>query len=168
MNTFKISERRACGLMNVWRSTCRYQRRPDRNKELRERLVALAGERPRFGYRRLGVLLTRDGITVNHKRLFRVYREAGLSVKRKQRKELFREGVPQALLHKPNHEWSLDFVCDALAGGRMLRMLSVVDNFTRECLALEVDTSFSSQRVTRVLEEVSDSATWRTAGTTNR
>lgn len=154
MNTFKISERRACGLMNVYRSSCRYRHGADRNGGLREKLVALAGERPRFGYRRLGVLLTRDGTAVNHKRLFRVYREAGLSVKRTRRRKLVREGVPQPLLHKPNQEWSLDFVCDSLASGRMMRVLSVVDNFTRECLALEVDTSFPSQRVTRVLEQV--------------
>jgi putative transposase len=154
VNTFQISERRACGLMNVYRSSCRYQRGPDRNSELREKLVTLAGERPRFGYRRLGVMLTRHGIVVNHKRLFRVYREASLSVKRTRRRKLVRAAVPQPLLHKPNQEWSLDFVCDSLASGRMLRVLSVVDNFTRECLALEVDTSFPSQRVTRVLEEV--------------
>ena len=154
MNTFQISERRACGLMGVYRSSCRYQQGPDRNSELREKLVALASERPRFGYRRLGALLARHAIFVNHKRLFRVYRAAGLSVKRTRRRKLVRVGVPQPLIHKPNQEWSLDFVSDSLASGRMLRVLSVVDNFTRECLALEVDTSFPSQRVTRVLEKV--------------
>jgi putative transposase len=154
VNTFQISERRACGLIGVYRSSCRYQCGPDRNSELHEKLVALAGERPRFGYRRLGVLLTRHGIVVNHKRLFRVYRAAGLSMRRTRRKKLVRAGVPQPLLHKPNQEWSLDFVCDSIASGRMLRVLSIVDNFTRECLALEVDTSFPSQRVTRVLEKV--------------
>ena len=82
MNTFGISERRACGLLGVWRSSNRYAGKPDRNAELREQLVALAHERPRFVYRRLGVLLEREGKHVNHKRLFRVYRDAGLSVKR--------------------------------------------------------------------------------------
>jgi putative transposase len=154
MKTFGISERRACGLLNVWRSSCRYQQTPDHNEGLRERLVELASERPRFGYRRLGVLLARQGERVNHKRLFRVYRQAGLSVKRTRRKKLLRIGVAQPVLSQPNQEWSLDFVCDALGTGRAVRVLSVVDNFTRECLALETDTSFASLRVTRVLDDV--------------
>jgi transposase InsO family protein len=114
-------------------------------------VVALAHERPRVGYRRVGVLLEREGKHVNHKRLFRVYRDAGLSVKRNRRKKLVRISVSQPVLAAPNDEWSLDFVYDALATGRRVRVLSVVDNFTRECLALEVDTSFASQRVTRIL-----------------
>jgi putative transposase len=152
--TFGISERRACELLGVWRSSCRYEPKPDRAGPLREQLTELARERPRFGYRRLGVLLARNGQTVNHKRLFRVYREAGLSVKRIRQKKLARVGVSGPLLAAPNEEWSLDFLCDAVAGGRAICVLSVVDNFTRECLALETDTSFGSQRVTRVLEEV--------------
>jgi len=91
---------------------------------------------------------------VNHKRLFRVYRQAGLSVKRTRRKKLLRVGVAQPVLWQPNQEWSLDFVCDALGTGRAVRILSIVDNFTRECLALETDTSFASLRVTRVLDDV--------------
>jgi putative transposase len=149
-----MSERKACGLFGVWRSSCRYQRQSDRDEGLREQLMKLAQERPRFGYRRLGVLLDREGEHVNHKRVFRVYRECGLSVKRNRRKKLARCGVSQPVLTGPNEEWSLDFVHDALASGRSVRVLSVVDTFTRECLALETDTSFSSQRVTRVLEQV--------------
>jgi putative transposase len=151
VETFGISERRVCGLLDVWRSSCRYQQKPDCNEKLREQLVELARERPRFGYRRLGVLLDREGQHVNHKRLFRVYREAGLSVKRNRRKKLVRVGISQPVLGAPDEEWSLDFVHDALASGRNVRVLSIVDNFTRECLALEVDTSFASQRVTRIL-----------------
>ncbi|MGI8960666.1 MAG: IS3 family transposase [Bryobacteraceae bacterium] len=154
METFGISERRACGLFGVWRSSCRYRRKPNGNEELRQQLVSLAHERPRFGYRRLGVLLAREGKQVNHKRLFRMYREAGLSVKRNRRKKLVGIGVSQPVLSTPNEEWSLDFVCDALANGRSVRVLSIVVNFTRECVALEADTSFASQRVTRVLENV--------------
>jgi putative transposase len=154
VKTFGMSERRACGLLGVWRSSCRYQQKPDHNKELREHLVKLAHQRPRFGYRRLGVLLSREGQPINHKRLFRVYREAGLSVKRNRRKKLVRAGVSQPVLGAPNEEWSLDFVHDALASGRTVRVLTVVDNFTRECLGLEVDSSFSSQRVTRILDNV--------------
>jgi putative transposase len=99
-------------------------------------------------------LLDREGEHVNHKRVFRVYRESGLSVKRNRRKKLVRCGVNRPVLMGPNEEWALDFVHDALATGRGVRVLSVVDNFTRECLALETDTSFASQRVTRVLERV--------------
>jgi putative transposase len=154
VTTFGISERRACGLLGMWRSSCRYKPKPDRDSELREQLTELAQQRPRFGYRRLGVLLARKGQTVNHKRLFRVYHEAGLSVKRIRRKKLVRVGLPRPLLTAPNQEWSLDFVCDAVAGGRTICVLSVVDNFTRECLALETDTSFGSQRVIRALEEI--------------
>jgi putative transposase len=151
---FRISERRACELLGVGRSSCRYQPKPDRDGQLREQLTELARERPRFGYRRFGVLLARNGQAVNHKRLYRVYREAGLSVKRIRRKKLVRVGVSQPRLAAPNEEWSLDFLYDAVAGGRTICVLSVVDNFTRECLALETDTSFGTQRVTRVLDHV--------------
>ena len=156
MKTFRMSERRVCGLLGVWRSSCRYEKKPDRNAELREKLVGLAHERPRFGYRRLGVLLAREGQQVNHKRLFRVYRQAGLSVKRNRRRKLVRTAVSRPVLTAPNEEWSLDFVSDGLAGGRAIRVLTVVDNFTRECLALEADTSFAGERVTRVLDRVID------------
>jgi putative transposase len=91
---------------------------------------------------------------VNHKRVYRVYRAAGLSVRRKARKRLVRAGLPKAALTAANQEWSLDFAADGLATGRALRVLSVMDNFTRECLALEVDTWFASARVTRVLERI--------------
>ena len=154
VTTFAISERRACELLGVWRSSCRYKPKPDRDAELREELTQLAHERPRFGYRRLGVLLERAGKHINHKRLFRVYRESGLSVKRIRRKKLVRVGVSQPVLTAPDQEWSLDFIHDGLAGGRTLRVLSVVDNFTRECLALEADTSLASQRVTRILDAI--------------
>ncbi len=140
--------------MDVWRSSCWYQQKPDRNEALREQLEELASERPRFGYRRLGVLLARQGERVNHKRLFRVYRQAGLSVRRTRHKKLLRIGIAQPVLSQPNQEWSLDFVHDALGTGRAVRVLSIVDNFTRECLALETDTSFASPRVTRVLDDV--------------
>jgi putative transposase len=102
----------------------------------------------------LGILLERKGHHVNHKKLFRVYREAGLSVKRTRRKKLIREGVSTPVLSAPNQEWSLDFVHDALATGQAVRVLSVVDTFSRECLALETDTSFASERVTRILDAV--------------
>jgi putative transposase len=122
--------------------------------ELRTRLVELAREKPRFGYRRLHVLLFRAGEAVNHKRVHRVYREAGLSLRRKKRKHCVRVGQPLVVRTAANQEWALDFVHDAVECGRAIRVLSVVDAYTRECLALEVDTSFASRRVTRVLEAI--------------
>jgi putative transposase len=124
------------------------------DEPLRTRLVELAREKPRFGYRRLHVLLRRSGEQVNHKRLHRVYREAGLAIRRKKRKHCVREGKPLLVRTSANQEWGLDFVHDAVECGRTIRVLSVVDASTRECLALEVDTSFASRRVTRVLEAI--------------
>ena len=148
---YAFSERRACRLVGLAVSTYRYQQRRN-DTSLREQLMALAREKPRYGYRRLHVLLLRAGTMANHKRVWRVYHEAGLSVKRRKRKRLVRVGQPLALLSAPNQEWALDFASDRLATGRSLRVLSVIDAFTRECIALEVDTSFASRRVTRVLE----------------
>ena len=139
--------------MSVAVSSSRYEScRQDEG--LREKLVQLAREKPRFGYRRLQVLLQRTGERVNHKRLYRVYREAGLCLRRKKRKHCVRIGAPLRRYIMANQEWALDFAHDVIAGGRAIRVLSVVDAYTRECLALEVDTSFASQRVTRVLEAI--------------
>jgi len=132
-----------------------YRYRSQRSDEpLRTKLVELAREKPRFGYRRLHVLLRRSGERVNHKRLHRIYCEAGLRIRRKKRKHCVREGKPLLARTAANQEWALDFVHDAVACGRAIRVLSVVDAYTRECLVLEVDTSFASRRVTRVLESI--------------
>jgi putative transposase len=117
-------------------------------------LVELAREKPRFGYRRLHVLLGRSGEHVNHKRVHRVYREAGLMIRRKKRKHCVRVGQPLRAWTAANQEWALDFLHDAVECGRAIRVLSVVDAYTRECLALEVDASFASRRVTRVLDAI--------------
>jgi putative transposase len=136
-------------------SSYRYRYRSRRSDEaLREKLVRLAREKPGYGYRRLQVLVEREGERVNHKRLWRVYREAGLCLKRKKRRHCVRVGSPRPVLSGANQEWALDFVHDVIATGRTIRVLSVVDAFTRECLALEVDTGFASRRVTRALDEV--------------
>lgn len=148
---YKASERRVCELMQVPRSSCRYSSRRN-DSSLRERLQYLAREYPRFGYRRLHVMLRRDEVHVNHKRVQRVYREMGLSVKRNRRKRLTRALQPKPMLTAPAQQWSIDFASDVTASGRRLRVLSVVDSFTRQCHALEVDTSFPSRRVTRVLD----------------
>jgi putative transposase len=121
---------------------------------LRERLIGLARERPRFGYRRLHVLLQREGQSINHKRVWRVYKAAGLSVKRIRRKKLIRSLRPALQLHAANQEWAVDFASDVMNAGRSFRVFSVVDSFTRECLVLEVDTSMGSHRMTRVLDRI--------------
>jgi putative transposase len=139
--------------MSIAVSIFRYQTRRS-DQRLQERLVELAREKPRYGYRRLQVLIERDGQRVNHKRLYRVYRAAGLCLKRKRRKHCARSGPPRVTLTAANQEWALDFAHDVIAAGRVIRVLSVVDVFTRECHALEVDTGFASRRVTRVLEDI--------------
>lgn len=153
MEDYQVSQRRACGLLEVPRSSFRHIPRRD-DAVLREKLIGLARERPRFGYRRLHVLLRRDGQTINHKRVWRVYKAAGLSVKRTRRKKLVRSLRPALQLHAANQEWAVDFVSDVMHGGRTFRVFSVVDSFTRECLALEVDTSMGSHRLTRVLDRI--------------
>ena len=150
---YAFSQRRACGLVTVAVSSYRYQSRRS-DEPLRTRLVELAREKPRFGYRRLHVLLGRSGEHVNHKRVHRVYREAGLMIRRKKRKHCVRVGQPLRVWTSANQEWALDFLHDAVECGRAIRVLSVVDAYTRECLALEVDTSFASRRVTRVLDGI--------------
>ena len=150
---YAFSERRACGVVRMAVATYRYQSRRS-DEPLRTKLVELAREKPRFGYRRLHVLLGRSGEHVNHKRVHRVYREAGLMIRRKKRKHCVREGKPLLARTAANQEWALDFVHDAVECGRTIRLLSVVDAYTRECLALEVDTSFASRRVTRVLDAI--------------
>jgi putative transposase len=150
---YAASERRVCGLIGI--AVASYQYRTTRSDEpLRTQLVGLAREKPRFGYRRLHVLLGRRGEKVNHKRVHRVYREAGLMIRRKKRKHCVREGKPLLARTSANQEWALDFVHDAVECGRTIRVLSAVDAFTRECLALEVDTCFASRRVTRVLDAI--------------
>jgi len=150
---FRASQQRTCGLMQIAVSSFRY-RSTRSDEELRGQLLDLARQKPRFGYRRLHILLDASGTRVNHKRVFRVYREAGLAVRRKARKRLARVGSPRPALTAANQEWALDFVHDGMASGRAMRVLSVIDAHTRECLGLEVDSSFASRRVTRVLEQI--------------
>lgn len=120
---------------------------------VRERLRALAGERRRFGYRRLGLLLAREGFRMNRKKLLRLYREEWLMVrKRGGWKRALGTRAPTALPQGPNQRWSLDFVSDALTDGRRFRILTIVDDFTRECLGLVADTSLSGSRVARELD----------------
>jgi putative transposase len=151
-----ISERQACAIAKCNRRMFRYKSRKITNDAaLRSRLEELAAERRRFGYRRLHVLIRRDGFVVNHKRLRRVYREANLQVrKRVRRRVALGRGNPAPVVSTMNERWSLDFVHDTLASGRRIRALTIVDDFTHESPAIEVDTSLSGERVTRVLDEV--------------
>jgi signal transduction histidine kinase/transposase InsO family protein/ActR/RegA family two-component response regulator len=152
-----LSQRRACAALGVDRSSVRYRsRRPD-DAEIRVRLRELAAERRRFGYRRLGLLLAREGMRMNPKKLLRLYREERLTVRRRSgRKRALGTRAPLALPQGPNQRWSLDFVSDALADGRRFRILAVVDDFTRECLALVADTSLSGLRVAREMDAILD------------
>ena len=149
---YAFSERRACTAMELAVSTYRYCRRRD-DTALRTRLQELARAKPRYGSPRLHALLQREGV-VNHKKVERVYRELGLTLRRKKRKHCVRVGQPLVARTAANQEWALDFVHDAVECGRRIRVLSVVDAYTRECLALEVDSSFASRRVTRVLDAI--------------
>jgi len=150
-----LSQRRACRLVGVDRSTLRYQcRRPD-DTAVRQRLRELAAERRRFGYRRLGWMLAREGHAMNHKKLYRLYREEQLTVRRRRgRKRALGTRAPMTLPIKINHRWSLDFVSDTLSDGRRFRILCIVDDFSRECLATVVDTSLGGVRVVRELERL--------------
>jgi putative transposase len=149
---FGLSERRACSLIGADRSTIRYRScRPD-DAALRGRLRALAQERRRFGYRRLFVLLRREGETAGLNRVYRLYREEGLSVRKRQaRRRAVGTRAPILVEAKANARWSLDFVHDQFANGRRFRILNIVDDVTRECLAAIPDTSISGQRVAREL-----------------
>ena len=150
-----MSVRRACRLLGVDRSSYRYRPRPKDDEELCERLRALAARHPRYGYRRLGALLRREGHRVNHKKVERLYRQQGLAVRRRKRKRLTRSTRAAAqALERANQQWSLDFVSDTTEKGRMLRLLTVIDTYTREYLAIETDTSLTGRRVTAALERI--------------
>lgn len=151
-----LSDRRACDLAGLNRSTWFYAPRPRDDTALRERLRDLAGRRRRWGSPRLTDLLRAEGFSDNHKRIERVYAEEGLQVRRRKRKRLApgTERAPVAVPSGPDERWSMDFVHDVLATGRRYMTLNIVDDFSRECPAIEVAFSFPSERVIRVLEEI--------------
>jgi putative transposase len=149
---FCVSQRRACDVVGISRRVARYcSTRPD-DGPLRQRLRELAAERRRFGYRRLGYLLAREGMAPNRKKLLRIYREEGLKVRRRGgRKRALGTRAPMTIPQGPNQRWSLDFVSDSFVDGRRFRILCVVDDYSRECLTLAADTSLSGARVAREL-----------------
>lgn len=151
MRDHDISQRRPCRLVGVDPKTVRRERPPD-CADIRKEMQELAGKRRRFGYRRIGVLLERKGMIINHKKLYRIYREEGLSVKRRRgRKRARGTRVLMPAAGQPNASRSLDFVSDSFGASRKFRILAVIDDCTRECLCLVADTSLSGARVTREL-----------------
>lgn len=153
---FGLSLRRSCKLVSLWRSTHGYKPKTQDDGFLRARLRELAEHRRRFGCPRLHVLLKREGLVVNHKRTERIYREERLSLRLKKRKRCPAGArVKLPIPAGPNERWSMDFVQDALSDGRKFRALTIVDDFSRECPTIEVDTSIGGFRVARVLDRLS-------------
>jgi putative transposase len=151
--THGVSQRRACAVLAVDRSSVRYRPRAPEDAAVRVRMRELAAERRRFGYRRLHWLLGREGIVMNHKKFRRLYREERLQVRRRSgRKRALGTRAPLALPDRCDQRWSLDFASDAFADSRRFRILVVVDDFTRECVALVADTSLSGARVAREVD----------------
>jgi putative transposase len=152
---FEMSERRACTVIAADRKTIRYRSRRPADAELRARLRELANERRRFGYRRLFVLLRRGGEPSGINRIYRLYREEGLAVrKRKGRRKVLGMRAPIRVEAKPNARWSLDFIHDQFESGRRFRILNVVDDVTRECIGAIPDVSISGVRVARELSDI--------------
>ncbi|WP_184099743.1 IS3 family transposase [Sphingopyxis panaciterrulae] len=153
--TLGMSERRACAVVGADRTSMRYRSCRADDGDLRSRLRELAQQRRRFGYRRLHILLRRDGITINRKKTQRLYREEGLTVRRRKgRRRAVGARAPAPVLALPNQRWSLDFVHDQFVTGRRFRVLNIVDDVTRECLAAVIDTSISGRRVVRELGDL--------------
>jgi putative transposase len=153
---FNVSARRACRLVGLSRS--RWQYRPirhERDAPIRARLRDLASQRPRFGYQRLYLLLRREGVVVNHERIYRLYQEERLLVRPHRGPK--HPAVPRVPLPAPtqaNERWGMDFIHDACADGRRFRCLTMVDEYTRECPVIAVDTSLPAVRVIGVLEQL--------------
>lgn len=155
MGRFGMSQRRSCALIGIDRTSCRYVgRRHTGDESLRRRMMELAKSRPRWGYRRLHDVLRREQV-VNHKRVHRVYKLEALQLRRRRRKRVAAtKRVPLAVPSRPNERWSMDFVSDTLSSGRVFRTLNIVNDFTRECVAIEVDHSLPGLRVVQVLERL--------------
>ena len=154
--TYQISERRACLVLIVNRRTLRYRSVKIDVTPLRHRIKEIAATRVRYGYRRIHVLLRREGWLMNHKRVCRIYREEGLSMRhrppKRRRAAMMRRERTTATC--ANETWSMDFLADELHDGRRIRLLAIVDNFTRECLALEAALGFKADRVVSALQRI--------------
>jgi len=151
---YKVSERRGCRLFGLARSTWQYRSCRPADTGLRERLRELAAKLPRYGYKRLCRRLRKNGVKVNHKKIYRLYREEGLMVRKRTRKRLIRRAERPSPPARPNQRWSMDFTSDQLADGRRFRTFNVVDDCSRECLAIRVERSIPGAYVARVLTEL--------------
>jgi putative transposase len=151
-----ISERRACRLVGLSRSVLQYEAiRSEETQVLQARIIDIAHERRRFGYRRIQMMLRREGVVVNHKRTYRLYREAGLAVrKRKKRQGIAVPRIPLDQPRGPNEVWSMDFVFDAMASGKRIKCLTIVDDYSREAVDILVDRGISGHYVARRLSEI--------------
>ena len=154
--SYDVSQRHACLVLKVHRSLCNYVSRADDQAFLRMRIREIAATRVRYGYRRIHVLLCREGWQINHKRVYRLYREEGLHLrsKRPRRHVSAAHRESRVVASCPNESWSMDFVSDALFNGRRLRALTVIDNYTRECLAIEAGSGITGQQVADVLDRI--------------
>lgn len=154
MAGYRISERRACRTLRFARSSHRYRSCAKDQTALRLRLRDLAATRVRYGYRRLYILLRREGWKVNHKRIYRLYQQEGLSLRIKRKKRISVQRVPLPPATAPNERWSMDFMIDGLFNGQRFRVLTLVDNFSKVSPAVEADFSFPGRRVVEVLERI--------------
>jgi len=152
--THSLSERKACGLVNIQRSSYRYEGKPKQEDRLKTRLKELATQYPSYGYLLLHGLLKQEGLVVNKKRTYRLYLAENLQVRTKKRKKLTRPRQPMSVPTQSNQRWSMDFVSDQLSDGRRFRILNVIDDFSRECLAQYVNTSISGAAVANVLTQI--------------
>lgn len=150
----RFSERRACRLMGFSRSAAWYPLKGRDDSVLRDRLKVLAEQYPRYGYPTLHDMLKIEGLVINRKRTYRLYREERLQVRTKRRKKLRRPRVPMLVPDAVNQRWSMDFVSDQLANGRRFRVLNIVDDYSRECVLQVVDFSISGLRLTRELDRL--------------
>jgi putative transposase len=157
IENFGLSVRKTCSLIGIWRTSFSYKPRQGNPDEavIRAKLKELANKRKRFGCPRLHVLLLREGFIINHKRTERIYKEEGLSLRIKRRRKIasvLRTEVPRPT--HPNHIWSMDFMKDALSSGRKLKVFPIIDEYTKKCFKIEVDTSINGVRVVRALNDI--------------
>ena len=155
IDRFRLSQRRACALVNLSRSTFRYHPKEKNDADIRERIKEIARDKRRYGYRRIHVILKREGISINHKRTERIYREENLSLKNRKKKRA--KSSVRVVLSQPktiNEIWAMDFMSDSFYNGRRFRIFNVIDVKSRECLASEVDLSISGKRVSRILDRL--------------
>jgi putative transposase len=157
MESLGLSQRKACELVNLSSSVYRYKPKAGADDILRQRLRELAAQRKRFGSPRLHLLLKREGLVINHKHTERLYKEEGLALRKKRRRKgAAGSRVILQMPHRTNERWSMDFVTDSIVTGRHFRALAIVDDYSRECPAIEVDTSLCGHRVVNVLERLSE------------